>query len=228
MEVRQPKHVVLTVQNFPDLDFERVKWIKGCFTKLRRRIFAKNWEGGFWSLEVTNEGKGWHLHIHALIDAAWIDGRELSVEWSSVTSGMGYIVKVKDARNQEYLSEVSKYVVKGSQLATWSSDEIVQFVDSFSGQRTFGVFGSLYKKRTEFKEWLDSIMSQNSVCDCGCATFRYYSDDEMESLDIRADMMSSSHPDRQQGVRQPQASSPQTHFQFAGPISRPGNYMCGA
>lgn len=175
-EVSQPKHVVLTIRNVPQLLPEHVDEFKGFWSKLRRRKFARGWRGGFYSLEVTNEGRGWHLHLHALIDARWIDAAELARQWSDCCRGFGNIVKVKDAREQNYLAEVTKYAVKGSQLAEWTPADIVQFITAFAGKRTFGVFGTLYGKRTEFAEWLAQIRDQKPLCPCGSCNVAYFSE----------------------------------------------------
>lgn len=190
-EMTQPKHVVLTLQNTDELTKEYVLWAKMCFSRLRRRVFAKNWQGGFYNWEVTKEkagsvkhghvlAGGWHLHCHALVEARWIDELQLAEEWAKVTEGRGRIVKVMDARRVDYLKEVTKYAVKGSQLAAWTGAEIACFIDSFTGVRTFGVFGSLYGKRTEFKEWIAQLQDRALKCKCGCENFTYQSDFDYE------------------------------------------------
>jgi hypothetical protein len=179
-EVKQPKHVVLTVRNTSNLSSAKLTWLKNCFARLRRRNFARSWRGGFWSLELTNEDRGWHLHLHCLIDADWIDARLLAIEWGSVTHGEGYIVKVKDCRETSYLQEVTKYAVKGVQLVTWKPQDIILFINAFEGQRTFGVFGSLYGKRSEFKCYLKTELAYVPSCACGCDSFKYLNDDECE------------------------------------------------
>jgi hypothetical protein len=176
--MQQPKHVILTIKNFPRINKRVVKWAKEAFARLRRRRFARNWIGGFYNWEVTNEGKGWHLHVHALVEAKWIDSAQLSTEWMKVTRGLGRIVKVKDARQHDYIKEVTKYAVKGNQLAAWSGEQIAMFIDAFTGVRTFGVFGSLYAKRTEFREWLKSVSDTALKCKCGCTDFWYQTDFE--------------------------------------------------
>lgn len=194
-EMRQPKHVVLTLTNEEELTKEYVKWAKECFSRLRRRKFARNWTGGFYNWEVTKEkagsyknghvlAGGWHLHCHALVEARWIDDRQLSEEWSKVTGGRGRIVRVLDARRVDYLKEVTKYAVKGSQLAAWTGAEIASFVDAFTGVRTFGVFGELYGKRTEFKEWLEQLQQNKHKCKCGCEEFWYQSDADYQLSDV--------------------------------------------
>ena len=147
----QPKHVVLTVKNIPDLTKGHVQEFKKWFARLRRNKVARNWQGGFYTLEVTNEGKGWHLHLHALVNAKWIDKAALKEAWARMTNGLGHIVEAKDARPTDYKREVARYVVKGSQLASWEPAEIATFIDAFTGVRTFGVFGNLYGARTKLR-----------------------------------------------------------------------------
>lgn len=182
--ISQPKFVTLTVKNLPDLTQAHVAEFKKWWKNLRNRVFTNNWRGGFYSIEVTNEGKGWHLHLHALIDAVFIDQFALSENWNSVTNGMGRIVKVKDARQIDYLKETTKYTVKGVMLAAWTPEQIKTFIDAFSGPRTFGVFGTLYGKRTEFAEWFKAVRDSKPKCDCGCSAINYFSEAEFLEKDF--------------------------------------------
>jgi len=134
---------------------EVIKHFKESWARLLRNKFVRNWRGGFYTLEVTNEGKGWHLHLHALIDADWIDAGELAKVWNFCNRGTGYIVKVKDAREQNYLAEVTKYAVKGSDLAAWSASDIADFIDAWGKLDTFGVFGSIRGQQAEWRKVLD-------------------------------------------------------------------------
>lgn len=177
-EICQPKHVVLTVRNIPEISKAHVQEIKKWFGALRRRKFCRGWRGGFYGIEVTNERKGWHLHIHALVDAKWIDAGQLAKEWNSVNGGWGSIVKVKDCRQGGYLGEVTKYAVKGTELAKWTGYQINQFIQAFSGVRAFGVFGSLFGKRTEFAAWLETLRDSKPRCSCGSCNVSYISEAE--------------------------------------------------
>lgn len=182
--IDQPKHTVLTVKNVGDLTSGHVRQLKKWFTQLRRSKFASAWTGGFYSIEVTNEGRGWHLHIHALINARYIDQFLLSEKWAKITNGLGRIVKVNDARRVSYLKEVTKYAVKGNQLAAWSPEQIRTFIEAFDGVRTFGVFGELYGKRTQWKEWLKTITEFGTRCECGSSDFWFFSELEWIQKDL--------------------------------------------
>ena len=184
VEVSQPKHVILTVRNVPHITKGHVQEFKRWLSRLRKRKFARGWRGGFYGLQITNRGKGWHLHAHLLIDARWIDCGQLSAEWRSVTSGTGENVVVKDVRDSRYLHEVCRYISNPSQVARWSGQQLAEYVDALQGLRTFAVFGSLWGKRTEFKEWLDSVRYKVRTCECGCTNFRYLSDSELSEYEL--------------------------------------------
>lgn len=176
--IDQPKHVVLTLKNTPTLSRDHVQHLKESFARLRRTKFARGWRGGFYSIEVTNEGRGWHLHLHALVDCPFIPADRLAIEWDKANRGLGHIVRVKDCRDRAYLQEVTKYAVKGSELAGWTALDVADFVRTFERCRTFGVFGSLYGKRTEWREWLDSIQEEKAPCPCGCSDVEILSESE--------------------------------------------------
>jgi Transposase zinc-binding domain len=192
--IQQPKHVVLTVRNFPELTKGHVQEFKTWFGRLRRRKFARNWKGGFYAIELTNEGRGWHLHLHALIDAKWIDKQELSRQWGLATNTLGYIVEVKDARGGGYLAEVTKYAVKGVEEAKWSGKDILTFINAFTGVRSFGVFGDLYGARTEFAEWIATLKDAKPKCPCGSCNITYYSESQWLAADFKLVPVDSARP----------------------------------
>lgn len=194
-KIKQPKHVVLTVTNTKDLTREHVKEFKGWWSKLRRSKVFKGVRGGFYNLEVTNEGRGWHLHLHALVDVNYLPVRDLEKAWARTTNGAGKIVRVYDARKKDYLAEVTKYAVKGSQLSGWAASEIITFIRAFMGQRTFGVFGELYGRRKEWADTLAEITNHARTCECGCQKF-LYSDEETYAarLEMRGSIEKAERP----------------------------------
>lgn len=193
-QITQPKHVVLTARNTDTITKAHVLAFKEAFARLRRRKLARNWIGGFYSLEVTNEGRGWHLHLHALINARFIDSRALAQLWAELIGQTFAIVKVIDAREKSYLQEVTKYAVKGTELATWSGTDIAALFDAFDGVRTFGVFGSLYSKRTEFADYLKQLHGDAPACECGCTQFSVLTENEYNFATVEHDIAQKTRP----------------------------------
>ena len=182
--LKQPKHVVLTCRNTEQISRQRVRQFRTALRKLRNQKLCSSWRSGVWSLEVTNESRGWHLHAHLLVESRWIDPAELSRAWAKLIGQDFAIVKVKDARKEDYLRELIKYVVKSSQLASWSPEDIAGFMDSFTGTRTFGVFGTLSGERARWKAELRGLRRERGSCECGCRKF-HIQDARLDELDQR-------------------------------------------
>lgn len=177
--IRQPKHLVLTVRNSGRLTDYYIGALKKALRNLRRSKAFRGVRGGCWTLEVTNEGRGWHLHFHLLLDVDFLDMQRVSAFWAKQVMQDFAICKIKDVRRSDYLREVTKYVVKGSEIATWSALDVCAFVDSFCGQRTFGIFGSLYSVNAEWKKVCDELSLKSCTCQkCAGTSFQYLSESE--------------------------------------------------
>jgi hypothetical protein len=180
-KAKQPKHVVLTHRNDDDISPKAIARHKKSLGKLRRSKFAEKWRGGCWAMEVTNEERGWHIHWHLLVDADWIDGHELGIRWRRVTDEHSHIVKVKDVRDKDYLHEVTRYAVKGSDLASWKPADIASFIQAITRQRTWGVFGSFFKMRNQWKKEMEEQKEEYNQCECGNDTFKFLDELDYES-----------------------------------------------
>lgn len=171
--ITQPKHLVLTQQNFPILTRKRFADHTKALSKMRRSKCFARVKGGCVSVEVTNESRGWHVHSHWLIDCRWLDMPEVSRTWAKLVGQTFAIVKIKDARAKDYLQEVSKYVCEGSELARWPAEQILEFVTAIRGRRFFFPFGSLFAEGKAIRAELKAENSHSITCDCGCCDFRF-------------------------------------------------------
>lgn len=147
----KPFLVTLTVKNGDDLD-ERMTHLrrssKEMFQQRRNALkgqrhveFAKA-VGGFFSVEVTNRGNGWHPHQHMILlcyEAP--DPRKLAREWQDIT-GDSFIVDVRPIEGDpvEGFIEVCKYALKFSDL---SLPDNYHAFEVLGGQRLFDSFGSM-------------------------------------------------------------------------------------
>ena len=133
-------------------------------------------------MEITNKGKGWHLHFHLVIEAPFLPVREVSATWKKCNGGSGSVVWIEDASRGGLKANLPKYVTKytgkGFRPHDWSPSQLEEFVNAVEGGRTFGVFGALLGLRAEWREWLAAHRSSLRKCDCGCAEKKYFSESD--------------------------------------------------
>lgn len=171
-KLRYPKMLTLTVRNQPELTPETLKWFKARWSSLRRSKLFQGVSGGFWSIEITNQGKGWHIHIHAILDSAFLLQEEIEAAWSKRIGQDKSIVDIRVLRGPEPLKEVVKYTAKPTQMLHWKDEELIAFLSVTKQTRMFGVFGSLHSQRAEWKEFIDRVRLQSSACECGCNSWK--------------------------------------------------------
>ena len=169
--VRQPKHVVTTQKNFGVITRQKIAEHTKNQQRLRDSKVYEHVQGGCTSIEITNEGAGWHLHAHSLLDARWVDASELAVRWGTIVEQEFAIVKVKDSRGSDYVKELTKYVAKGNQIAGWPPEQIWEFICACRRQRFFFQFGTLSAMRDQVKEQLAFEKPESRRCECGACNF---------------------------------------------------------
>lgn len=193
-QIRTPKHVVLTCRNTATITKQQVLAYKANLVALRRQKWCANWKGGFYSIETTNESRGWHIHFHLLVDSRFIDEQRLAIEWGKLNGQDFAIVKVLPVNDGSYLKEVLKYNVKGSQMAKWSGSDIAAFMDAFHHVKTFDTFGSLRECRAAWKKWKDEQKVPEETCECGSCTFRTMDANTFAADEIRRERAATPRP----------------------------------
>lgn len=184
-----PTLVTLTVKNYSrsEAKVPFVRNVRAAFTRLRRlRWWKRAVRGGVACIEVTNKGKGWHPHIHALIDCRWLavtepapgrasDGqiklkgkracREVSQQWELCVKRKGsvHVRRVYSSDNGDIrkgLMEVSKYSVKGSDLVLIKVP-VGTLIRQIAASRLTVSWGTMYR--------LGKVAAKGgcSPCDCG-------------------------------------------------------------
>ncbi len=162
------KHVVLTQRNFAELTPAKIRESRANLLRIRRsKIFGKI-SGGCASLEFTNEGRGWHMHWHLLVQSPFIPANELSIVWGKLVGQEFAVVKVLDVSDKSYVAEVCKYAVKGAELAGWKPDQILDFILAIRSVRCFTVFGKFADIRKVAKMHLRLEKPPQLPCECGC------------------------------------------------------------
>ena len=178
--VLHPKHVVTTCRNFPVLTGQKIRWFQVALAKLRRTVCWSEVKGGCVSIEITNEGNGWHLHAHWLVDATWIPASELAVTFGELVGQSFAIVKVLPVNEKTYLSEICKYLAKGSEIASWPAEQILEFTLAIYRKRFFFCFGSLFKMGQQIRDEIRKENAKVHLCDCGSHEFIF--EDERQAI----------------------------------------------
>lgn len=90
---------------------EQVLRIWQCFARLRQRsVWKKAVNGSIAVLEVTfnEKTKQWHPHLHIVLDAQFLDQKQLSKQWLQIT----LTSKIVDVRALKSFSSAAKYLTK--------------------------------------------------------------------------------------------------------------------
>lgn len=87
--------LTLTLVNIPDNKISRwhIERLREAFSKLRYR-FKPAIQDGYYIVQATNSGAGWHLHIHVLYRGGYLSKAAVSKAWNEITKG-SYIVDIK-------------------------------------------------------------------------------------------------------------------------------------
>lgn len=166
------------------------KEIRRAFTKLRRlRWWKARVKGGVAAIELTDNGNGWHTHVHALIDCQWLgvttgapapgesaerirargkrSSKEVAEQWSLCVGrpGAAHVRRVRGgaAKIRDACSEVLKYAVKGTDLVKMKG-AVAPVIRSMAGCRLVVSWGSFYRHTACKRE-----KPAPAMCKCGCS-----------------------------------------------------------
>jgi len=138
--------------------------------------------GGIAAIEVTNIGNGWHPHLHAVIDCAWLgpqrlrpvkwesaeDKREcyrlaklaLESTWAKALRQPLAVVHAKRCDKNGIEKEVLKYSVKGADLIE-SKEPVGPLIDCLKKTRLMTTFGTVHGATFIKKP------RERAACECG-------------------------------------------------------------
>ena len=149
--IKNPKLLTVTLKSVRRLSRKDFKRLTACFGRLRARKLFQWCQGGIYGSEVTyNPAKGWHPHIHALIDAPYIPQAEIAAAWKEIT-GDSMVVDIRQVKRgkkglMKAVEEVVKYPCK---LDDFVDDPalVKEYLDAVAGVNLIYGFGSQYRVR---------------------------------------------------------------------------------
>jgi plasmid rolling circle replication initiator protein Rep len=179
--MKWPLFITLTMRNTGDP--QCIRTIREAWGRMRRRkLMAQRIAGGIATIEITNQGNGWHPHLHVLADCQWLalhtpepsfgDSEgvkrqkydharlELSALWGSVIKQETAIVSALRKEPGAALAYTLKYAVKGSDLID-SPDPIAPLLRVLNKSRLVSAFGNLHNLEPEL------IEEERPKCKCG-------------------------------------------------------------
>lgn len=151
------RFVTLTIRSQPCLLRMRQDIAKAWGKLIRRRWWIENVGACVAAFEITHTAAGWHVHIHALVDA-FIPREWLVRVWEQVTGGEGlaqgqHVSEPRGSRDQ-IARELSKYVGKdlGGHFAenpgpfgvAGSSERLQEFISATERWRALRTYGDAY------------------------------------------------------------------------------------
>lgn len=146
------RFVTLTLRHQPISLTQQLDRIYECFRRLKqRKWWQANVVGGVATIEVKRSAAGaWHVHLHALIEGAYMPQRELSAEWLAVT-GDSPIVDVRAVKDQgNAVGYIAKYVGKPLDMSTAASEEATdELIRALKGRRAMMTFGTWFNQGDE-------------------------------------------------------------------------------
>lgn len=129
------------------------------FRRLRSRgLWRDNVSGGAFVLEATARPAGFHVHIHAVIDAQYVDWNDLLRVWMSVSPGRG--VHIKRIPHGAAVNYLTKYLVKSDLPVEYQQD----LSDELRDFRLFQLFGSWHNSLPPSPKRLFLCPSCNACC----------------------------------------------------------------
>lgn len=185
-----PLAVTLTMQNV-EVSEGALEMVKQKFRDFRRTDFwADRVKGGVVGFEITNTGKGWHPHLHALVDCRWLAvstpepqrgqskaykkklceaaQNELSEVWGGYVQGKKAIVWAERAWGKAMM-ETLKYAIKPSDLLepATSASEVIDLIDL---GRMISSFGHAHACS---KMFVGRDLPEEKLAQCeGCSGFK--------------------------------------------------------
>jgi hypothetical protein len=186
-QMKWPLFVTWTTLNYDEPD---VRPLRKAWGKLRRlRWFRRLVPGGVAAFECTEHGKGYHWHIHALLDCKWIAPTvphppygcskaqwhrsavaactETAEQWSLCTGRESSIdvrrVWGRDGGDvRRATAEVLKYCVSAETLLGMNGP-VAPFIRLLQGTRLITSFGTMFGKAPKPPK------RPPLMCECGCS-----------------------------------------------------------
>ena len=147
--LRKGLHITFTFESVAVLDGDYITWMRGCFSKLRRR---KRWRwlltDGIYGIEFTKP-RFWHPHVHVLVPFRRpLSAAELvllKADWEVITGG-AHVVNLRIKTGQAVILEIVKYATKVIDFVD-DPNALQEFLEAIENRHLVSGFGRYYRVR---------------------------------------------------------------------------------
>lgn len=172
------RFVTLTIKSFDEFLPMRRFMAKAWGKLIRHRFWARAVNACVACWETTHTAAGWHVHVHALVDA-FLPRETLVRAWSKVTGGLGQDVGVHISEPKgtraSIARELAKYVAKdlggagAADSSAWgvagTADRLAEFLDGSFRWRTLRTYGDCYKVADQLRQTGGGLTCQECELD---------------------------------------------------------------
>lgn len=139
-----PKWLTLTMQRVPDLAVG-LSDIRAAFGRWRRLKAVKCIvNGGLYKIEAKPKPDGWHVHIHAIIDGAYLPVQLIWTTWKKALRHSHAGAHIKKINGKLQARDFSKYAAKPEDVVTWTPAQLIEFVHAWRNVRMWQTFGKYF------------------------------------------------------------------------------------
>jgi hypothetical protein len=146
--MKHPKLLTLTLPQSNTPTRDEIIFIRKCFTKLRRSKAFRNVVGGSYQIECKPKPEGFHVHIHALLDAPYLPRQHIWSMWKALTGNYCPQVDIRSADTDSAKAYVCKYAAKSAEYESMKGD-VVRWYEATKNSRLFATFGKWYRATIE-------------------------------------------------------------------------------
>lgn len=161
-----PKWLTLTMQRVPDLA-QGLHDIRAAFGRWRKlKCIKQIVNGGLYKIEAKPKPNGWHVHIHAIIDGAYLPVQLIWSTWQRSLRHPHAGAHIKKIAGKLQARDYSKYAAKPEEVVTWPPAKLLEFVTAWRNVRMWQTFGKYFNYKLDAD--LDCPPVNPNVCDkCG-------------------------------------------------------------
>lgn len=147
-KMSHPKLLTLTMPLWTKDPQVGIRFLRVSFNKLRKKKLFSVVRGGAYQIELKPKDEGWHIHLHALLDAPYLPYQRLFSVWKEILGTTAPQVDIRSADTRKAREYAAKYAAKSADFYS-HPETVVLWYEATKGQRLFATFGKWYNAKLE-------------------------------------------------------------------------------